>query len=128
MTTRTLEIIIPQRLWMTSNHRLSWQAKSRRSRELRELAHWSCRAHRLKPMKRARVFVDIQYPTQHPSDPSNAEPTFKPLIDGMIDYGVLIDDSWQYLEGPYPRRADGLSKRGFHVMRFEFVPLEALAR
>lgn len=33
-----------------------------------------------------------------PSDPDNAVAAAKPLIDGLIDAGLLEDDSWHYLE------------------------------
>lgn len=33
-----------------------------------------------------------------PNDPDNALAACKPLLDGLVDAGVIVDDSWRWLE------------------------------
>lgn len=37
-------------------------------------------------------------------DPNNYWDTVKPLVDGIVDAGVLADDSWEHVIGPDHRR------------------------
>lgn len=105
---------MPNDLWMTSNSRLNRFERARRTRALREQAGWTGRAARVPRLRRAHIKALIQYPTNAKADPQNAEPTVKPIIDGLVDVGLLPDDNHEHLEGPDLRRADGLCARGFH--------------
>jgi hypothetical protein len=33
-----------------------------------------------------------------PNDPDNALAACKPLLDGLVDAGAIVDDSWRWLE------------------------------
>ncbi len=88
-----------------------WGRKGPAAREYRALAMVRCReAANGKRFGRARISFlfglrdrrpaavrreDARY---HPSDFDNAVGSLKALIDGIVDAGVIPDDSWRHLE------------------------------
>lgn len=87
---------------LTANQRMHWAQKSRRTRNLRELAAWSAHHEANAPSyeKRVRIVVGVAYPDARRRDVHNLMPTVKACIDGLVDAGWLTDDSDKYLQGP----------------------------
>lgn len=57
--------------------------------------------------QRARVTVTFRFPNKRRRDVANLYPyVVKPLIDGMVDAGVLPDDDDKHLVGPDMRREE----------------------
>ena len=50
------------------------------------------------PMTGATLGIDIYFPNRIHRDVLNLVQSCKPYLDGVVDAGVLPDDSWQYLE------------------------------
>ena len=116
----TIVFTVPDNEWLSSNDRLHWAVKSRKTAELRERAQYqslnALRAGTLKPaFGRVLVTAGIQYRTGR-ADPANAYPTIKALIDGMTDAGIWEDDSAKYLVGPDMRRVAGRPPKGTHTI------------
>lgn len=106
MKTATIHVAISRDLLLTSNHRLGWQAKYRRTKAIRELAYLWCRGHRLQKMPAARCDIEVTWPDNRERDVLNLEPTFKACFDGIIgdskpqsvSYNLLPSDSDKHLQ------------------------------
>lgn len=82
---------------MSLNDRLHWAAKARWTKLWRETAGWHARAmHRARPEP---IVVQIYLPVKDKRrrDPHNFTPTFKAACDGLVDAGVVPDDSEQWV-------------------------------
>lgn len=64
-----------------------------------------------KPLGFVRIIATVHITDTHRQDVSNFFPTFKAIIDGFCDAGILVDDSDSHLIGPDPRRGYTLPPR-----------------
>lgn len=123
-----LEIPIPQNMWFTSNIRLHWAVKARRTRKLRELAGMigGSEIHRLRLTRpvfdRCRVSAAVAYPTNARADPANTSPVVKALIDGLTDAGFWADDDSKHVVEVSYRRSPTHCPRGRHVITLTITP------
>ena len=82
---------------LSSNQRLHWAVRARRVKAIRQWASWE--AVRQQVPKAERVSVSVWV---HPGsrtrriDPPNYADTVKALIDGVVDAGVLPDDTGKH--------------------------------
>ncbi|MFI9845130.1 hypothetical protein ACIHFD_49485 [Nonomuraea sp. NPDC051941] len=89
------------------NDRGHWGTLSRKTKALRRTAYWQTKAAKIPAMQKASVVGVYEPPTPHPRrDPANWYPSFKAVVDGMIDAGMLPDDNSERLEGPDMRIGD----------------------
>lgn len=120
--TTTLTVDIPRGLWMTSNDRLHWAAKAKRTKAIRTLAKHAARVAQIEALRHVHVTVHVGYPTRTTADPGNAYPVIKAAIDGFTDAGLWPDDDSTHLTGPDPRREPHPTGRtGLHTLRFVFA-------
>lgn len=126
MTTGTqqLTIDVPEGAWLSSNDRRHWADVKRRRKILRSMGKSAAIKARTRPVKVAAITAHIQYATGGRADPNNAQDTTKPLIDGLVDAGVLVDDDSAHVLGPDHRRDTGRSPRGWHRVRLVIVEQE----
>lgn len=103
---------------LTSNDHLSWQARWRRTQELRATFGWLARAQRIPRLQAAHAEFFVMARGRH--DPSNWSDTGKAAIDGCTDAGAWPDDSWKYVIGPDPRHWD---QPGFRLVIRELAGL-----
>lgn len=86
---------------MTANDRPPhWAARNRVTREWRTLAAARARQLRIPALDRAHILVEWLAYDRRRRDPANASPMGKAAVDGIVDAGVLPDDSAEYLAGP----------------------------
>lgn len=52
-------------------------------------------------LQRCRIDVEVHRPTVGHADAGNFYPTAKPVVDGMVDAGLLPDDNDMHLSGPF---------------------------
>lgn len=117
---------LSDRVWFTSNDRLHWRARARKTRELREIAAWTARAQHTPRFVQARVVAHVSYPTNGRADPGNVVGTvLKALVDGLVDAGVFPDDDHEHVIGPDPRRGLKTGKAGLWRVRLEIHELTA---
>ena len=94
--------------WINANERLHWAEKARRTRIWR----YTARGAVLAQAKGATFDVPVQITvTVHKAragrwDATNLAPTGKALIDGLVDAGVIPDDSNEYVVGPDMRAGE----------------------
>ncbi|WP_194521947.1 hypothetical protein [Cellulosimicrobium sp. JZ28] len=67
-----------------------------------------------------RVWAEFRFPDNRRRDTPNLYPTIKPLIDGLVDAGVLLGDHDGRVEGPWLKRT---YPNGPLRLRLVLVPL-----
>ena len=101
MSARTWTIEFPAgQTLLNANDRLHWAAKARIVRRPRSDAFNLAMFTEIPRLKRARIDCTYEPPDRRRRDAANWSDTAKPLVDGLVDAGVLIDDSSEYLDGP----------------------------
>lgn len=83
-----------------ANDRGHWSKGYRVKKELRKTACLLTRAAKIPTMQRASIVGVFEPPNRQPRDPANWYPSFKAIIDGMVDAGMLPDDNSKHLDGP----------------------------
>ncbi len=96
---------------LTSNDRGHWAAGAKATADLRDAFGWLARSRRIPELRAAHVLYYIR--ARGRFDPANWMPTAKAAIDGIVDAGVLPDDSRRYLVGPDPREGE---RPGFSLL------------
>lgn len=119
--TQEMTVQIPANAWMSSNDRLHWAEKYKKTKILRRRSWLEARRNGLLPMRKAFVTVHVQYATSGRADPANAYPTVKALVDGLTDFGVLTDDDSKHLPEMTFKRAPGKCLKGWHVITLTLV-------
>ena len=121
--TQELIIEVPDNEWLTENKDTNRYAKARARKALRQRGYMYARSQKLTPMSRAFCTVYVKGRTGGRLDPANAEPTVKPIIDGLVDAGALPDDDSEHLKVAFDRDP-GRHRRGFRQLRFVFIEQE----
>lgn len=105
---------------LNENDRRHWARKSPHVRAIRQVAHQTAVVTRAPHLQRARLVVTLAYPDRKRRDRHNYTPTIKPIIDGLIDAGVLPDDDDTHLDGPVLKVADEVTTRRMGQRVYEF--------
>ncbi len=92
----TYELDIP--LWhdkppLTLNQRLHWRARAQRTRLIRDTTAWTARSLHIGPQHHITVQLHYHPGDNRRRDTDNLVPTQKPAIDGLVDAGVIPDDT-----------------------------------
>jgi hypothetical protein len=110
-TGRVWRLVIPAPAkWLNANDRY-------KRRPDKVIAAWRsagfvyARQAKLPRLVKAHVFAELRFCDRIRRDEHNFYPTIKALIDGLVDYGLLPDDSHEYLIGPDLRRGEPVPKR-----------------
>jgi crossover junction endodeoxyribonuclease RusA len=102
----TIIVLEPPADLINANHRLHYQAKAKLTKAWREAAEKAIDGlgcHR--PIyDSAHIVIGYRFPTNHRREVANLQPTSKALVDGLVDAGVIPDDSDDYVTGPDNRR------------------------
>ncbi len=108
----TLEVPAPCE-WITSNQRLHPMKRHRLTERWRATARLVAFAAKVPPavtvLGEGRVHVLATVHRVHRRgrwDPANWYPTAKAVVDGLVDAGVLTDDSARHITGPDMRAGD----------------------
>ena len=85
---------------LNANRRHHHHTRARLTRELRGTALVYTKAARVPHLERAHIVVEYRPPDKRRRDVHNLFPSAKAAVDGVVDAGVLTDDSDAYLIGP----------------------------
>lgn len=85
------------------NKRMHWAAADKHRKALRHEAMVRARAHRIPACQLISVRLVYRPRDKRTRDPSNFIPTQKPLLDGIVDAGVVPDDNPRYVRELMPR-------------------------
>ncbi len=80
---------------LTSNQRMHWARKAKITAQVRDTAALACR--RFGPAERVEVSLSWIVRTKHRRDADNIVPTLKALCDGLVDAGIVPDDTPEYM-------------------------------
>lgn len=118
MTRYTLTISVHKALWITSNQRLHWSTRMRRTRMLRAYAASEARIHGLagRRLGPSAVTALIGYPTTGRADPANAAPTVKAIVDGLVDARVWDDDDHSHIPSVAFEHDPNKTPKGTHMV------------
>ena len=99
---RTWTLTIPApAAWISLNHRMHWAAKAKLTKSWRLATSLAARNAGLpKGLAHVHITATVTKPTRRAFDVHNLLGTFKAQIDGLVDYGIVADDSTKYLTGP----------------------------
>lgn len=93
----------------------------------REAGAYRARTAALPRLERAHIVAEVCFRDRRRRDPNNFYPTAKAAVDGLVDAGVLDDDSTRYLvgpdmrEGPVARSNEHLGLLRLHIYRLPAV-------
>jgi crossover junction endodeoxyribonuclease RusA len=83
------------------NSRTHWAPKAKQTKAWRTAAYVAASNAKLpKGLSRVHIVAHVVKPTSRAYDVHNLLPTLKAAIDGLVDYGLIQDDSNEYLVGP----------------------------
>lgn len=121
MTDRVTFEVTPD-LWLTSNRTIANRGYLQRVRnQLHELAIWTARAQHLDRVATpVLVCWTVSYPKgvrRDKGEASNAQPTTKALLDGIVTGGWLTDDGPAYVRGEVFRRGPNLDRPSLHTIQ-----------
>jgi crossover junction endodeoxyribonuclease RusA len=100
----------PPAKWLNANDRYK-RRPDKEIRAWRDAARLHAHAARLPKLQRAHLLVVLSFPDLRRRDVHNLYPTIKACVDGFVDYGLLPDDSHQYLVGPDLRLGEKSARR-----------------
>lgn len=118
-----IRIEIPQGYVINANHRLHWAKKARMTAGIRTMAFLAGRDWKRENgtfERKVNVIAHLHFPDSRRRDPNNWAPTTKAAIDGLVQAGVFVDDSAQYIDGPDHRTGE-LGERGSLGITFTFA-------
>lgn len=87
---------------LSMNDRQHWRPKARLVGYVRRITLLLAQQHRIPPVDRIAVELHYAPRDQRRRDPLNLVATLKPVEDGLVDAGVVPDDTEQYVEPTMP--------------------------
>lgn len=125
----TLTFTIPPECWLTSNrHSTNRGHRARQVNALHDLAILTARAARVVGII-GPVAVDwtVRYPKgvrRDKGEASNAQPTTKALLDGLVAVGLIADDGPLHVVSERFQRGPNLTVPRLHKVRLVLTPQE----
>jgi crossover junction endodeoxyribonuclease RusA len=120
----TLTVTLPRASVLSSNDRHHWRSAAKIAADLRQVGALASRG--ITPVTGpVDVVVTVSYPDRRRRDAPNLWPTVKPLIDGMVDAGVLPDDSDAQVRRTVFQAGGERCAKGFVRLHVELVEVGA---
>jgi crossover junction endodeoxyribonuclease RusA len=94
--------------WLSANQRRDLRRQTPDRRAWRDAGMVHAKRARLPRLQYAHLVAVLRFPDNRRRDAHNYYPTLKALVDGLVDYGLLPDDSDNHLVGPDLRRGPAL--------------------
>lgn len=82
---------------LNMNQRMHWAQKAKITKAIRHEAMIRCRATRIRKANHITVQLHYQPRDNRRRDSDNLVPTLKALCDGIVDAGVVTDDTPDYM-------------------------------
>ena len=127
--TLTVPVFVFELPWekppLTENQRLHWRKKSALVKAIRSHVHWM--TVRVPHFDRIRVDLEWVVTTRHRRDADNIVPTLKAICDGLVDAGIVDDDTPDFMDKQMPTLTYELGGRPRLVLTITPLPKEASA-
>lgn len=122
MSSQSWTVIIPAPApWLNANSRTDRRRQTPDRRAWRDAANVYARQAKLPKLGRAHITAELRFTDKRRRDPHNYYPTVKAVVDGLVDYGLLDDDSSEYLVGPDVRLGERLPVKNTYLSRGQLV-------
>lgn len=95
MQTVTITLPLPPAL-LSGHNKGHWRSRAGVIKAMRQQAFLAAKSHAVK-LESAGVWYLFLLPNKRRRDVANLVQCCKPYIDGIVDAGVVPDDSWKYL-------------------------------
>lgn len=102
-----------------ANQRLHWAEKARMTAQVRESAAWLVKQAGIPACARVRVRLVWMVSDKRRRDPSNVMPTQKAVVDGLVDAGVVPDDTPDFVVEDMPVLA--LVEKGYEGVLLQLI-------
>jgi crossover junction endodeoxyribonuclease RusA len=100
---RSWVLDLPDQPFVSSNDRPHWSERARCAAGWRQAAAVLARQQHIPPLHRIDVALDWWPPTHRRRDPDNLiAGVLKPIVDGLIDAGVIPDDTAEHVTRRFP--------------------------
>ena len=125
-TLETITIDLPyEKPPLNANQRLHWAEEARLKRKLRGDMGWLMKSVRyaIEPLQEGqKLRIQLVYTpaSNRRRDTLNLYATLKPLVDGIVDSGIIPDDTPDYVETPEPIIKDK-QKKCRHRLQLELT-------
>lgn len=96
------EFGLPFTTQLSLNDRKHWAVKMKDVKEWRDAAHVLARHFKVPPCRRIVVELHLYPKGERRRDPDNLVASLKPLIDGLVDAGVVADDTEAFVQRSFP--------------------------
>ncbi|MGS2641710.1 hypothetical protein [Streptosporangium sp. G12] len=108
---------------LNANQRLHHAPRARLTAALRAAGRQAAEDAQVPALGRAHIYGCYRPPDRRRRDVGNLYPSFKALIDGCVDYGVLPDDDDTHLIGPDMRLGAVVRGGQLSLLVIELAPL-----
>lgn len=92
-----LEIPIEDSEWLLQNHRVHYQEAGRRRKSIRARAGWQAKTELLPVNGPVAIYARARLKKGTLPDPDAIAPMMKAIIDGIVDAGIIPDDSGKHV-------------------------------
>jgi crossover junction endodeoxyribonuclease RusA len=110
---------------ISMNDRMNHFAKAKLIRAVRAETYWKARNEKIPRLAKCRVEITWVVPDSRRRDEDNPMATGKAVFDGIVDAGVVPDDTPEYMEKPTVKIEKRKGQRTWFVTVYE-VPPEGL--
>jgi hypothetical protein len=113
---RTWTITIPAVVdWLNLNQRMHWAQKAKLTKVWRTQTDLRATIEGLpKDLQHVHITAHVIKSTSRQYDVHNLMPTLKACVDGLVDYGLIPDDTNKHLTGPDLRQG-GKGEPGIRI-------------
>lgn len=93
---------LPFTVPLSMNDRMHHMVKAKAVKEWRTAAHWAIKAAKIPRCERVSAQLVYVPSARRRRDPDNLVASFKPVVDALVDAGVVVDDTQEYVERLWP--------------------------
>lgn len=93
---------LPFTTQLSLNDRVHWAVKMKLVKEWRDATHVLARAAKIPACRRIQVEFHYVPRTNQRRDPDNLVASLKPCVDGLVDAGIVPDDTEEFVERVWP--------------------------
>ena len=88
--------------WLNINDTRHWAPQAKLVKLWRNIGYYTAKVNHLPTgLHRVTIFAEIHKTDNRKYDAHNLMPTLKPIVDGLVDYGLIPDDNNTHLTGPF---------------------------
>lgn len=88
---------------LNANQRMHWAKRAKITKAIRHEIAWRVKARRLEPARHISVQLNYLPKQNRRRDLGNLMPTHKAALDGVVDSGLIPDDTPDYVQEQMPR-------------------------